>query len=95
MQNDDQVKKIIEYLQGKIANLKERLEKFETPIMVEQAMKNPGLQMEYLRLQARIDEIEDNLLAIQKFSSVPEIPKAAKGIKKVKKPQPPKNAKEG
>ena len=68
MQNYNQVEKIIDYLKAKIANLKEKKEHYNNPIMQEMLKGNTSLQMEYMRLQARIDEIEDNLLAIEKFS---------------------------
>lgn len=68
MQTDHQVKKIIEYLQGKIANLKEKLKAYESPMMQDMAKNSPHLQMDYIRLSTELQTNEDNLLAIEKFS---------------------------
>jgi hypothetical protein len=81
MQKDRQVEKIIEYLQGKITNLKSRLKGFESPIMQDMAKNSPYLQMDYIRITSELQANEDNLLAIQKFSHVdaePEVNKTSK-----------------
>jgi len=75
MQTNYEVEKIIEYLQGKIANYKEKLKAYESPIMQDMAKNSPHLQMEYIRLSTELQANEDNLLAIQKFTTQPAIEK--------------------
>ena len=72
MQKEDQVKKIIEYLEGKISNIKERLKAYESPIMQDMAKNSPHLQMDYIRLSSELQANEDNLLAIVKFTTTTE-----------------------
>ena len=72
MSNNPQVKQIIEYIEAKIANLKERLKQYETPMMQDMAKTSPYLQMDYIHITAELRANEDNLLAIQKFNTVPE-----------------------
>lgn len=67
--NDNQVEKIIEYLQGKIEGLKGKLKAYESPIMQDMAKNSTHLQMDYIRISAELQANEDNLLAIQKFAS--------------------------
>ena len=69
MQNNNEVQKIIEYLEGKISNLKDRLKAYESPIMQDMAKNSPHLQMDYIRLSSELQANEDNLLAIRKFSN--------------------------
>lgn len=82
MQNQNQVKKIIEYLQGKISNLKEKLKQYDSPIMQEMCKSSPHLQMDYIRLTTELQTNEDNLLAIQKFCDLPGQPVPVKKAKK-------------
>lgn len=88
MKTNDQVKKIIDYLEGKISHLKDALAKYDSPMMQEMAKNSPHLQMEYTRLTVELQANEDNLLAIRTFSTevkqVPEKKKQANGIKKQK-----------
>ena len=70
MQTKSEVEKIIEYLEAKLYSIKNKMEKYEGPIMGEVLKQNQHVATEYFRLAARADEIEDNLLAIKKFSSV-------------------------
>lgn len=72
MQNTEEVQKIIEYLQGKIINLKEKLKAYESPMMQDMAKNSLHLQMDYIRISAELQANEDNLLAIQKFSGSKE-----------------------
>lgn len=81
MQNEKQVERIIEYLNGKIHNLKQRLTAYENPIMQEMAKNSPHLQMDYIRLSAELNANEDNLLAIQKFSQNDVSPAATEPVK--------------
>lgn len=81
MKNENQVKKIIEYLQGKIINLKEKLKQYDSPIMQEMCKNSPHLQMDFIRLTTELQANEDNLLAIQKFADVP----AKEPVKKTQK----------
>lgn len=87
MPNQTEVEKIIEYLAAKIAILKERLKAYESPMMQDMAKSSPHLQMDYIRLSAELNANEDNLLAIQKFSTSPrpEKPKAENNAKKNKR----------
>jgi len=83
MQKDTQVKKIIEYLQAKIDNLKEKLKAYESPIMQDMAKNSPHLQMDYIRLSTELQANEENLLAIESFYIEPKPATTEK--KKVKK----------
>lgn len=67
-----QVKQIIEYLSGRIANLKEKLKQYESPIMQDMAKNSPHLQYDYIRLSVELQTLEDNLLAIEKFTDIPK-----------------------
>ena len=68
MQTKSDVEKIIEYMQDKLESIRKKMEKYEGPIMAEVLKNNQHVATEYFRLCARADEIEDNLLAIQKFA---------------------------
>lgn len=78
MQTEDKVKAIIDYLETKLQSIRTKIEKYETPIMAETLKNNSNVQTEYFRLCARADEIEDNLLAIKKFSGVNPVNDASK-----------------
>lgn len=54
MENNNDVEKIIEYLEGKIENLKKRLAAYESPIMQEMAKSSSHLQLDYTRLNAEL-----------------------------------------
>jgi hypothetical protein len=69
MQTKNEVEKIISYLEAKLQSIKEKMERYEGPIMGEVLKNNPQVSSEYFRLCALADEIEDNLLAIRKFSA--------------------------
>lgn len=84
MQNDNQVQKIIEYLQGKIQNIQQKLKAYESPIMQDMAKNSPHLQMDYIRLTTELQANEDNLLAIQKFSAPENSKDGTEGKKKEK-----------
>lgn len=62
------MEKIIEYLEEKIANLKGKLSKYDSPIMQDMAKSSTHLQMDYIRLSSELQANEDNLLAIRKFA---------------------------
>lgn len=85
MQNDNQVQKIIEYLQGKIHNIKEKLRDYENPIMQDMAKNSPHLQMDYIRLSTELQANEDNLLAIQTFTAPQKTDDGKKEIKPSRK----------
>ena len=85
MKSENQVKKIIEYLQGKISNLKEKLKQYDSPIMQEMCKNSPHLQMDFIRLTTELQANEDNLLAIQKFADVPAQVKPGRVKKEQKK----------
>lgn len=86
MQTNEQVEKIILYLEGKIEKLKQGLQKFESPIIQDLSKNSPHLQMEYTRLSVELQTTEDNLLAIKTFSQPTEITKAEKTTTKKKAP---------
>jgi hypothetical protein len=65
-----QVELIIEYMEGKAESIRKKIEHYENPIMQDVLKNSPTQQAEYSRLHARLDEIEDNLLAIKKFSQI-------------------------
>jgi hypothetical protein len=96
MPNQDQVKKIIDYLQAKISNLKEKLKQYDTPIMQEMAKNSPHLQMDYIRLTTELQANEENLLAIQNFYTEPEnkptVKEKSKPKKSARQKPPPPNA---
>jgi hypothetical protein len=75
---ENQVKKIIEYLNGKIASLKEKLKQYDSPIMQDMAKNSPHLQMDYIRIASELQANEDNLLAIKTFTAEPVIKKPSK-----------------
>lgn len=80
--NSSDVKKIIEYLEGKIESLKQKLKTYESPIMQDMARNSPHLQMDYVRLTAELQANEDNLLAIRTFTATTEsAPAKEKSIK--------------
>lgn len=70
MKTNTEVEKIIQYLEDKLAQIRGKIEKYETPILGEVLKNSSHIQSEYFRLCARADEIEDNLLAIKRFSGV-------------------------
>jgi hypothetical protein len=88
MAKPSDVEKIIEYLQGKIANLKEKLKAYDSPMMQDMAKNSLHLQIEYIRLTSELQANEDNLLAIQKFT-----PGQASEKKKENKPGNAKTSK--
>lgn len=65
-----QVELVIEYLEGKAESIRKKILTYENPIMQDVLRNSQIQQAEYSRLHARLDEIEDNLLAIKKFSQV-------------------------
>lgn len=68
MKTNTEVEKIIQYLEDKLKQIRGKIEKYETPILGDVLKSNAHVQTEYFRLCARADEIEDNLLAIKRFS---------------------------
>jgi hypothetical protein len=89
MQKNTEVEKIIEYLQGKIESIKQKLKAYESPMMQDMAKSSIHLQMDYIRLSTELQVNEDNLLAIQKFVQSPPV----KNEKN--KPSTKSNAKDG
>lgn len=70
----NKVKTIIEFIQGKIDNLKEKLSAYDTPIMQDLAKTSQHIQYDYIRLKTELQANEENLLLIKKF--MPETPPA-------------------
>lgn len=70
MKTQADVETIIQYLEDKLSQIRGKIEKYETPILGDVLKNNAHVQTEYFRLCARADEIEDNLLAIKRFSGV-------------------------
>lgn len=67
-QTDIKVKRIIRYIQAKIANLQKKKAEYDSPIIQEQARNSPHYQAEYNRICIELQVNEDNLLAIETFS---------------------------
>lgn len=84
MQTTKEVKKIIEYLQGKINSLKEKKAAYDSPIMQDMAKNSPHLQMDYIRISTELQTNEDNLLAIKTFNTEQPLVKPAQKKKKQK-----------
>lgn len=68
MKNDENVNKIIEFLEEKIKNTKAKLAAYDSPIMQNMTKDSPHLQMDYIRLSTELQANEDTLLAIRKFA---------------------------
>jgi hypothetical protein len=94
MKNNTQVKKIIEYLSEKISNSKEKIKEYEAPVMQDLMKSSPHLQYEYVRLKTAIEENENNLLVIEKFSGTPAAEEKPKQKKKRSSRKIPDEAKE-
>ena len=78
MQNNNDVKKIIQYLQGKIDNLKRKKAEYDSPMMQDMVKNSPHYQVEYSRLCIELQVNEDNLLAIKTFTAEPTTATAKK-----------------
>jgi len=87
MEKTTEVKKIIQYLDGKTASLRSKIEAYNSPIMQAIIKDNIHLQYDYTRLQSQLEAYEDILLAITQFTSGEETPK----VPKVKAAVPQKN----
>jgi|GEM_PF-6597677 len=65
--NKAEVQKIKEYLRGRIAILQKKVQEFESPILQEMCKNSPHLQFDYIKVTTALQELQDTLLAIEKF----------------------------